>query len=84
LGAGKASKKAFNADQQQMHAKHANGPERIAAVCLSPDYRRGVWRRPRDDNHGRFIQSVCICVFCVHLLLICVKNLLLIDLLLAD
>jgi len=37
----------FNADQVQMHAKHADGPERITAVCHSPDFRMGTAKAPR-------------------------------------
>jgi len=42
-----SNKQVFSADQVQMHAKHADGPERITAVCHSPDFRVGTAKLAR-------------------------------------
>jgi hypothetical protein len=69
-------KQIFNADQWQMHAKHAGAPERIVGGLPFARYSTWARRKSGDDHLGRFIQPVPTCVFCVHLLLICVENLL--------
>src|SRR5580698_7660709 len=71
LASQQASKKAdFYADQEQMHAKHADRQEPITATTL--------WHRSYTiikQGLGRFSHPDCICVFRVHLLLIRVKTL---------